>query len=778
MPRGASYRPNYGSDTRRPQGDRYVPMYRFSAEDSNNASTGPPPPPPEFTFRPPKKGTSERPLLQNRLIRGPDFTLGTVNHEGAVAKFQNIDDMSDSDDQEMDVSEDDDGNPIAHIQDPLPKWSSAEIYTSLPPPTESRKKRDVVKLIRKARLEHKFIDDLQTGVETNDDFISFGIDSADQEMFDLAPADAPKGPRDDGLSPKNNRKRKRDVYLEQQMTAPAVMRRGKVAHKNGAILPEWQPRASENPTPWFTKHNTDSANGIEHGLTALHQEVCDFYDWVKPRHFEHVMREELISRLHRCLQRLEPGSQIHAFGSFASGMYLPNGDMDLVLLTGPFISAKATGRLPPPSRSIHPYVNLIRKEGIAVPGSILPIPKAKVPIIKFVDMKTGLRVDLSFNNTTGLDANETYEHWKTQYPGMRQIASIVKHYLMIRGLGDVSVGGLGGFSLTCLVVSLLQLKPQAQRPLSLGSNLIEFFNLYGKHFNRVEFGIRVDFPGYFEKKSFAPFAHNKDKPRRLAISDPNRPDNNISGGTDEIDLICDCFASVYEILTEALEERNLGIGSKGSLLGDIIGGYYEAYKSQRDHLWRLFETTISGGSSAYVQPAPPKQQATTTIPPKTQSGQPKAKKISVKIPSKPVAQPDQRKLPARPTKTTSSNTASGPSAHSSTHLAQSSSQSQQHQATTKACAGKTKPNKAVKNTTPTMPSSSDESETNPANNNGVKLAPAERRANRIRDLRPDIPSVPKRLPIKRAVKIGGYKNVEEMKKDLLAREDKKKKKKN
>lgn len=216
------------------------------------------------------------------------------------------------------------------------------------------------------------------------------------------------------------------------------------------------------------------------------------------------MREELISRLHRCLQRLEPGSSLRAFGSFASGMYLPNGDMDLVLLTGPFLSAKATGRLPPPSRSIQPYVNLIRKEGIAVHGSVLPIPKAKVPIIKFVDQKTGLRVDLSFNNTTGLDANQTYQYWKTQYPGMQQIATIVKHYLMIRGLGDVSVGGLGGFSLTCLVVSLLQLKPQAQRPLSLGSNLIEFFNLYGKQFNRVELGIRVDFPGYFEKVTLSP----------------------------------------------------------------------------------------------------------------------------------------------------------------------------------------------------------------------------------------------------------------------------------
>lgn len=211
------------------------------------------------------------------------------------------------------------------------------------------------------------------------------------------------------------------------------------------------------------------------------------------------MREDLVSRLHRCLQRIEPGSQLHAFGSFASGMYLPTGDMDLVLLTGPFLSAKARSRFPPPTRPINSYTTLIRKEGIAEPGSVQPIPKAKVPIIKFVDKITGLKVDLSFNNTTGIDANQTYQQWKARYPGMQQLVAAIKHYLMIRGLGDVSTGGLGGFSLSCLVVSLLQLKPLAQRSLSLGSNLIEFFNLYGKHFNRQKFGIRLDFPSYFEK---------------------------------------------------------------------------------------------------------------------------------------------------------------------------------------------------------------------------------------------------------------------------------------
>lgn len=228
----------------------------------------------------------------------------------------------------------------------------------------------------------------------------------------------------------------------------------------------------------------------------LHQEILDFYDWVRPQDFEQEIRLDVISRLQKTFSKLEPGCQLMAFGSFAAGLYLPIGDMDLVLMT----CGSLGSRLPPKAKDLLWYItNILDKEGIAIPGSIQPIAKAKVPIIKFVDGITGLKVDLSFNNRTGIVANNTFHEWKAQYPAMPILVSLIKQYLMIRGLNDVAFGGLGGFSTICLVTSLIQHDiPTGQMP-NLGHLLLNFFHFYGHVFNKQSIAIRLEPPSFVRK---------------------------------------------------------------------------------------------------------------------------------------------------------------------------------------------------------------------------------------------------------------------------------------
>ncbi len=70
-------------------------------------------------------------------------------------------------------------------------------------------------------------------------------------------------------------------------------------------------------------------------LYRLHQEICDFYDFVRPYSFEQDLREDLVQRVQRAVVdsgSLKPG-RILAFGSFAAGLYLPTADMDLVYVS-------------------------------------------------------------------------------------------------------------------------------------------------------------------------------------------------------------------------------------------------------------------------------------------------------------------------------------------------------------------------------------------------------------------------------------------------------------
>lgn len=229
---------------------------------------------------------------------------------------------------------------------------------------------------------------------------------------------------------------------------------------------------------------------------------------MKPQKFEQVVREELLHRLQYEVEHWKAGCEIHCFGSFAAGLYLPTADMDVVVISREF---KERGRrtVGHSSNSMHSLARYLQDHGIADHGSVEVISKAKVPLIKFVDRITSLRVDMSFENETGLVANHTFQSWKQEYPAMPIVATLIKQFLMMRGLNEVVNGGLGGFSVTCLVTSLLQNMPRVRTKEivpehHLGEILLEFLDLYGNQLDLSRTGIQMQPPGYFDKVNHRP----------------------------------------------------------------------------------------------------------------------------------------------------------------------------------------------------------------------------------------------------------------------------------
>ena len=238
-------------------------------------------------------------------------------------------------------------------------------------------------------------------------------------------------------------------------------------------------------------------------FSSLHKEICDYYEFVKPHNFEQVVRQELLERLQNFIQQKRPGCEVRPFGSFAAGLYLPNADMDLVLLSPEFMRSgiRTMGQTLPQMRNI---AALLEHGGIADKSSVEIIAKAKVPLVKYVDKATNLRVDMSFDNITGILANDTFQQWKRQYPAMPILVTLIKQFLMMRGLNEVMHGGIGGFSVTCLVTSMLQNMPRVQTgelipEAHLGEMLLEFLDLYGNRFDIARTGIEMNPPGYFAK---------------------------------------------------------------------------------------------------------------------------------------------------------------------------------------------------------------------------------------------------------------------------------------
>jgi non-canonical poly(A) RNA polymerase PAPD5/7 len=94
-------------------------------------------------------------------------------------------------------------------------------------------------------------------------------------------------------------------------------------------------------------------------------------------------------------------------------------------------------------------------------------------------------------------------------------------------MNEVYTGGLGSYSVVCLAVSFLQMHPKIRRgeidpERNLGVLVMEFFELYGSHFNYDEVGISLRDGGtYFNRRQRG--WHGEYKKNMISIEDPADP---------------------------------------------------------------------------------------------------------------------------------------------------------------------------------------------------------------------------------------------------------------
>ncbi|RSL94988.1 hypothetical protein CDV31_014086 [Fusarium ambrosium] len=364
------------------------------------------------------------------------------------------------------------------------------------------------------------------------------------------------------------------------------------------LLSNWQPKSSEDRCPWAT---------VDHSATTdmafrLHKEIIDFYEYVRPRDFEQRIRDNLVENLRKAMRRDGrnfASATVHPFGSYMSGLYLPTADMDLVVCSASYMRGGPPTYLAAKSW-LYKFSKFLTSQRVADADSIEVIAHARVPLVKYVDKQTGLKVDISFENLGGVQAVDTFLRWKQLYPAMPILVTVIKHFLLMRGLNEPVNGGIGGFSVICLVVSMLQLNPQVQSHSlvpehNLGEMLLEFLELYGRDFRYETNAISLTRPvGYIRKNDVSTFSYkNKD---RLSIIDPNNPGNDISGGSSNTPAILSRFHDAFNTLRDRM--RALArFPDRGNILEVILEGDYSSFQMQRDFLRHCHEQNIGPCSS-------------------------------------------------------------------------------------------------------------------------------------------------------------------------------------
>ncbi|KIK62779.1 hypothetical protein GYMLUDRAFT_990226, partial [Collybiopsis luxurians FD-317 M1] len=326
-------------------------------------------------------------------------------------------------------------------------------------------------------------------------------------------------------------------------------------------------------TPWL--------EGLDllgcHNVAEL-QEVEAFTKWISPSPVEDEIRGLLVTQINSAITSRFSDAQVFPFGSYATKLYLPTGDIDLVVMS-------ETMRVTDKHIVLRSMAEVIKRNGIASNVSI--IAKARVPIIKFVTTLGHIPVDISINQgngTVGADVvngflrdMSTSTITTTSSPNnqilqgslaLRSLVLITKMFLSQRHMNEVYTGGLGSYSIVSLVISFLQMHPKIRRgeidaDRNLGVLLIEFFELYGSFFNYENVGISVRGGGmYFGKRQRGWYDEGGFNGRgggrgggggggagMLSIEDPIDFSNDISSGTYGFPKVRATFAGAHQILT-------------------------------------------------------------------------------------------------------------------------------------------------------------------------------------------------------------------------------------
>ncbi|XP_051527445.1 terminal nucleotidyltransferase 4A-like [Myxocyprinus asiaticus] len=324
------------------------------------------------------------------------------------------------------------------------------------------------------------------------------------------------------------------------------------------LLSNWANGNFDNSgTPWKTmKYNP--------GVDGLHEEIMDFYNFMSPRPEEATMRQEVVDRIESVIKELWPTADVQIFGSFSTGLYLPTSDIDLVVF----------GKWEKPP--LQQLEQALRKHSVAEPYSIKVLDKATVPIIKLTDQETEVKVDISFNVETGIKAASFIKEYVKKYTVLPYLIFVLKQFLLQRDLNEVFTGGISSYSLILMVISFLQLHPRidARNPnMNLGILLIEFFELYGRHFNYLKTGIRIKNGGaYMAKEDIMKAMSNGYRPSMLCIEDPLLPGNDVGRSSYGAMQVKEAFDYAYIILGHAVSPlaRSYPNKDSDSTLGRII----------------------------------------------------------------------------------------------------------------------------------------------------------------------------------------------------------------
>lgn len=294
---------------------------------------------------------------------------------------------------------------------------------------------------------------------------------------------------------------------------------------------------------------------------ALHQEILDFVDFIRPSEEEVGIRRFIELEVRRIATSLWPECEVVVYGSLRTQLLLPSSDVDITLDNVPVS----------PEVGLPMLAKAIDEEKFTDGSYPLVILKTKVPLVKFQHAGSLVGVDISIGALDGKSNTELVVELLDTFPEARPLILLIKYFLQQRDLDEPYRGGAGSYVVTLLVISFLQHHPiystaPEERPRTgLGKLLVDFLRYYGMYWNyqRCAVSLRGN-AGWYPMRPFLPTnpvspvassptrggagGSSAENPQ-IEIEDPNDPENNAGRSVRLFHVISSLFTHAYGALT-------------------------------------------------------------------------------------------------------------------------------------------------------------------------------------------------------------------------------------
>ncbi|NXF46905.1 TUT7 uridylyltransferase, partial [Oceanites oceanicus] len=186
-------------------------------------------------------------------------------------------------------------------------------------------------------------------------------------------------------------------------------------------------------------------------FSVILDEVCvQCYHDFAPNIVEDQAREYIRQNLENFIRQDFPGTKLNLFGSSKNGFGFKQSDLDICMTMDGLETAEGLDCI----RIIEDLAKVLKKQsGLR---NVLPITTAKVPIVKFFHVRSGLEVDISLYNTLALHNTRLLSSYAAIDPRVKYLCYTMKVFTKICDIGDASRGSLSSYAYTLMVLYFLQ----------------------------------------------------------------------------------------------------------------------------------------------------------------------------------------------------------------------------------------------------------------------------------------------------------------------------------